>query len=139
MSWTQLTPSHLLESLSAAEVTSLSTLQKAPGQVDPIPEILRRTASEVQGYVGTRYQVDQEGNVPDQLLSAAIAIARWRLLGRFPVRVLATDNRRQEYEDAVALLKDVAAGKFSLSEAENPASDQPGPQGSGAWGGQKDF
>ena len=137
--WIALTADHLLEALGAAELTALRTLQTVSGQKDPVPEVLVRTCGEVHGYIATRYPVGQPGTIPEELLSAAIAIGRWRLIGRLPVKILATDNRRQEYEDGIALLKDVAAGKFSLSPADNPSGEQPGPQGGGAWGGRKDF
>lgn len=139
MPWITVTEDHLLEALAALEVASLRDLQRAPGQADPVPEILTRTCAEVQGYVGTRYAVGQPGTVPDQLLSSTIAIARWRLLGRLPVKTLATDNRRKEYEDAIAQLRDVAAGRFALTVADDPGEEQPGPTGGAAWGGTKDF
>ncbi len=134
MPWISLTEAHLLESLAAAELSALRTMQTAPGQTDPLPEVLERTVGQVQGYVGTRYPVGQPGTIPDQLLSSAIAIARWRLVGRLPIKLMATDNRRQEYEDAIAELQAVAAGKFALSVATDPAENQPRPQAEGAWG-----
>ncbi len=136
MPWILLSSEHIDGALAAAEVTALRTLQVAPGQADPVAEALDRAAAEVQGYVGTRYLVDQPGTVPDQLLSAAISIARWRLLGRLPAKIFATDNRRKEYEDAIAQLRDVAAGKFALSVATEPADEQPRPHAGGAYGNQ---
>jgi phage gp36-like protein len=139
MPWTELSEDHITASLAAPELTALRTLQTAAGQADPLPEVLERTAGEVQGYVGTRYQVGQPGTVPDQLLNSAIAIARWRLLGRLPSKLMATENRRLEYEDAVKQLEAVAAGKFALSIATEPADEQPRPLADGAYGGTKDF
>jgi phage gp36-like protein len=138
MPWITLTPDHLLEALGVAEIAALSSQQTASGQADPVPEILARTCAEVQGYVATRHPVGQPGTVPDQLLTAAIALARWRLLCRLPVKALATEGRRQEYLDAVRQLEAVAAGKFRLSVPEDPAEEQPG-QAGGAWGGPKEF
>lgn len=134
MPWITLTEAHLLEALTATELSSLRTLQLAAGQTDPLPDVLARATAEVQGYVGTRYPVGQAGTVPDQLLSSAIAIARWRLIGRLPAKILATENRRKEYEDAIAQLRDVAAGKFALAVATDPATEQPRPQATGRWG-----
>jgi phage gp36-like protein len=134
MSWILLTEAHLLSALAAIELSSLRTLQLAEDQEDPLPEVLSRATGEVQGYVGTRYQVGQPGTVPEQLLNSAIAIARWRLIGRLPAKALATENRRQEYEDAMAQLRDVAAGKFALDVAAEPAAEQPRPIATGRWG-----
>lgn len=137
MPWIELEEAHLLEALAASELTALRSQQTATDQADPVPEILLRTAGEIQGYVGTRHSVGQAGTVPDQLLSTAIAIARWRLLGRLPVRTLATESRRQEYDDAIAQLRDVAAGKFALALADDPATEQPRAPVEGRWGGSE--
>ncbi len=134
MPWITLTVDHLLEALTSGELTALRTMQLAPGQADPVTDVIARSASEVQGYVATRYAVGQAGTVPEQLLSSAIAIARWRLIGRFPSRIMATESRRKDYEDAIAQLRDVAAGKFALDVATEPATTQPRPQARGAWG-----
>lgn len=134
MSWLALTPAHLQQSLSSVELSALQTLLLAAGQTDPLPEVIARTVSEVQGYVGARYTVGQTGTVPVQLLSAAIALARWHLLTRLPKASLATEARRTEYTDALALLRDVAAGKFALAVATDPATEQPRPVALGAFG-----
>lgn len=136
MSWLTLTPAHLESSLSAQELTALRSSQLAEGQTDPLPEAISRTTSEVRGYVGACHGAlsGQAGTIPEELLSSAVAIARWRLLGRLPVKMLATESRRKEYEDAVAQLRDVAAGKFAVSMPADPADDQPRPPAEGAFG-----
>lgn len=139
--WVTLTVDHVIQALAAPELTALRTQLLADGQVDPLPDILTRTTMEVRGYVAGFHgtAVGQAGTIPEELISSAIAIARWRLLGRLPVRLLSTDGRRQEYEDALAQLRDVAAGKFAISVADDPADDQPRQDASGAWGGGKQF
>ena len=134
--WIVLDASHLTQGLSAAELTALRTQQLVPNQVDPVPEVLMRVTFEVRGYVAANAgrQVGEPGTIPEELLSAAIAVARWRLIGRLPVKALATDSRRKEYEDAIALLRDVAAGRFAISVATEPAEEQPRPQAQGQWG-----
>lgn len=136
MPWIILTNDHIIGALAAAEVTALRTLQLTPGQADPLPEVITQTVGKVHGYVATRYEVGQAGTIPDQLLASAIAIGRWILIGRLPSKILATEIRKQQYEDGLAELRDVAAGKFVLSLAEDPADDQPRPTAAGAWGGQ---
>ena len=109
------------------------------GAADPLAESVAQTVSRVQGYVAVRYAVGQPGLIPEQLLQGAIAIARWNLIGRLPARALATDIRKQQYDDAMTELKAVAEGKFKLSIADDLADDQPGGTGGGAYGGTKDF
>ena len=139
MSWISLDESHITGSLSAAESTALRTLQLPAGAADPVGESIAQTVSRIQGYVAVRYKIGQPGLIPDQLLQGAIAIARWNLIGRLPVRTLATDIRKQQYDDAMTELKAVAEGKFKLSIATDPGDDQPGGAGAGAWGGVKEF
>lgn len=136
MSWIALTAAHIAESLAAAELQALRTLQLEAGQTEPVAEAIARTTYEVRGYVAAHQgqQVGDPGTIPEELLSAAIAIARWRVIGRLPVKVFATDSRRKEYEDAIAQLRDVAAGKFAVSVPADPAPEQPRPAREAAWG-----
>jgi len=136
MSWIALTPAHIDESLAKAELDALRSLQLTPGQVDPVPEAIARTCTQVNGYVAAQagHPVGQAGTIPEELLSSAIAIVRWRIIGRLPVKSFATESRRKEYEDAIAELKDVATGKFAISIPADPAEEQPRPQADGAWG-----
>ena len=138
MAWLTLTSAHVQASLAAAELTALRTTQLAVGQTDPLPEAITRTVGEVRGYVGAHAggMVGQAGTIPEELLASAVAIARWRLLGRLPVKLMASEQRRQEYDDARALLRDVAAGKFAVSAPANPATDQPRLVAEGSWGSE---
>jgi len=139
MSWITLSTDAVKSSLSGVEINALSTYL-APGQADPMPDVITRTTSEVRGYVAAHYgaQVGEGGTIPEELESAAISLARWRLLGRLAAgkaaQVLMTDSRRKEYEDAVQQLRDVATGKFAVSVPALPSADQPRPQGGGAFG-----
>ncbi len=144
MAWIKLTTAHIDESLSAAELQALRTLQTQPNQKDPVPAAIARTTAQINGYVGAAgIEVGDPGLIPEELLSSAIAIARWRVIGRLSVgaaaKLFATENRRQEYEDAIAELKDVATRKFAISIPEEPAEEQPRPPADGAWGGTKQF
>jgi phage gp36-like protein len=136
MSWITLTPAHVDESLSAAELDALRSLQLADGQADPVPEAIARTCTQVNGYVAAQagHPVGQAGTIPEELLTSAISIVRWRVIGRLPVKLFTTENRRKEYEDAIAELKDVAKGTFAISFPADPAEDQPRPAADGAWG-----
>lgn len=136
MSWIALTSAHIAGSLTQAELDALRTVQVSPGQADPLSEAIARTCTEVNGYVAAQagHPVGQAGTIPEELLSSAIAIARWRLLTRLPNTRLATESRRLEYTDALAQLKDVAKGDFAISFPADPAEEQPRPPAEGAWG-----
>lgn len=54
---------------------------------------------------------------PEALVDAVLAIATYRLAGN-----AATEDERQQYDDAVAWLRDVSRGRARLSTAEDEVS-----------------
>lgn len=62
----------------------------------------------INGYLTSRYALPLS-SVPENLPQIACAIARYQLLGD-----AATERARNDYQDAVAWLKDVANGRVKL-------------------------
>lgn len=124
MPWITLTADALRSRLAEPELTALRTIALAPAQPDPVPEVVASVVEEVRGHVAgcARNTLGESGMIPKRLESAALAIARWRLISRLPVKALATEVRRQEYEDAVDLMKSVASCKFSVDAPDVPQS-----------------
>jgi phage gp36-like protein len=122
MSWLSLAPSDLSATLLAQEVAAMSSYAMAPGAADPVAAALTDTIEEVRGYVEARANgiVGDPGTLPSELKATALAIARWRLLTRVAAgraaTMLLTDARRRDFEDAIARLKDVAAGRFFVAD-----------------------
>lgn len=73
---------------------------------------------EIDGYVGARYALPLPAPVPPVLVSIACDITRYRLYDDAVTPVV-----RQRYEDAIARLKDIAAGRLTLGI--DPASTTP--------------
>ena len=121
MSWVTLTEAKFLQHCTGAETTAIKSAALATGQGEPLTDTLARVVQEVRGYVAAHAQntLGEGATVPQELEAAAIAIARFRALNRLPTKSLLTDTRVQEYRDALAQLRDVAAGRFAL---EQPAS-----------------
>jgi phage gp36-like protein len=65
--------------------------------------------AEIDGFVGARYALPLPEPVPPVLVPIACDIARYRLYDD-----AVPDIVRQRYEDAVARLKDISAGRLSL-------------------------
>lgn len=65
--------------------------------------------AEIDGYVGARYALPLPDPVPPVLVPIACDIARYRLFDDSVTEIV-----RQRYEDAIARLKDIAAGRLSL-------------------------
>lgn len=114
MAWTTISESDLKEQLSGAELAAYRRAALADDQADPIAGILDGVVEEVRGRIAAnRDNILADGvTIPASLIHHAIAIARYRLITRLPVTP--SDARRAEYEDAMAVLRDIAAGKFSV-------------------------
>lgn len=124
MAWKTLSEEQVRTRLSGPELAALRTAALAAGQEDPLPEVIAQVTGEVRGYVAacSANRLGPAGTIPPQLESAALALIRYRLAGRLPVRTLMTDDRRTEREAAERLLRDVAACKFAV---EAPADAGP--------------
>jgi phage gp36-like protein len=68
----------------------------------------------VDSYLGNRYAVPL-ATTPARVVDLACVIARYRLH-----EARATDRMRRDYEDAIAFLRDVAAGRAMLPGVSEP-------------------
>ncbi len=131
MPWITLTADDVATRFAEPELDALRGAALAT--VDPTDAVLASAVEEVRGYVANcpRNALGEPGAIPARLKSAALSVACWNLLSRLPVASLATPERRQQYEDAVKLLQQVAACKYSVDApalAESPASSSPPPR-----------
>jgi phage gp36-like protein len=116
MAWQSISTDDIKTRLAGAEVSALQTAALASGQTDPLPEVVAQVVDEVRGYVAAGgIPLGAASTIPAKLLSAALAIVRFRLATRLP-RFPFDDNRKTEYRDAVALLGRVADGRFLVEE-----------------------
>lgn len=118
MSWNTLTEAKFLQHCTGAEATAIKTAALASGQADPLADTLAKVVQEVRGYIAAHQQnaLGEGVTIPDELENAACAIARYRAFNRLPVKSLLTETRITEYKDALALLRDVAAGRFAIEQ-----------------------
>lgn len=89
----------------------------------PDPEVIAGALAHadniVNGYSRTRYELPFV-DVPDLVRTWAVSIARHFLHRNGPPDYVVTD-----YKDALAALKDVAAGRIALPVTDNPSGVQP--------------
>lgn len=122
MAWIVPSENDLGERLAAAELTALQNAATG-AHGNTVPDIMTSVVAEVRGRVAANKQnrLGAAGTIPEELRSAALAIARWRALSRLPsLRSLQDDARRMEYTDALALLASVARGEFAIEQPEDP-------------------
>jgi phage gp36-like protein len=124
MSWITLTEAQFLTQLTGAETSALKTAALAAGQGEPLTETLRKAVQLVRGYISgnSANKLGEGDTIPQELESAAIAIARYSAINRLPVKSLLTEGRVNEYRDALSLLKDVAAGRFKIEQPATPST-----------------
>jgi phage gp36-like protein len=127
MPWQLITETDIRDRLSGPELAAYKTAALATGQTDPLPGLIAQTVDEARGYIAAAGNVSLgEGTtVPSKLVSAVVAIVRWRLITRLPLNSAALlETRKQEYQDALRLLEQVAAGKFLVEEPTIAAAEQ---------------
>jgi phage gp36-like protein len=87
-----------------------------------IEEALQHASGLVIGYVRDRWPAAVDGT--PMLKGFASDIARWRLRGRGGQQTAMNETVQKRYDEAVARLKDIAAGKLTL---DLPMTDGSGP------------
>ncbi len=118
MAWITITEADVQTRLTAPELTAVKSIALAPGQAAVLSEIVGQVVDEIRGYVAA-YRANTLGagtTIPQKLLGAALAMIRYRLATRLPVRSLLTQERVDENSAAIKLLERVADGKFALEE-----------------------
>jgi len=108
--WNTITTQTVMSRFSDAEKAALAALQSAP---DQITQVLIDVTDSVRGKIkagGNRLGPD--GTIPNSLKLEVVSLALWLWITGFSKNEkLQTDGRKQNYNDALAVLKDVAAGK----------------------------
>jgi phage gp36-like protein len=119
------TKQDLVTRFGEAELVSL-TDRTGSGHVDDavVARALADAGAKIDSYLRGRYTLPL-AVVPRDLLAPACDIARFQLYSDRP-----TDTVRERFEDAIAWLKDVAAGRVNLttSEADEPARVETSPR-----------
>jgi phage gp36-like protein len=118
MSWITITSTDVQTRLTGVELSALQKVALAPGQPDPLDDVISKVVDEVRGYIAANPKNTLGGadTVPQKLLSASLAIIRYRLATRLPVKSILTEDRVKENADAIRLLERVADGKFAVED-----------------------
>jgi phage gp36-like protein len=132
MAWREITVGDVRTRLTGAELAACQSAALADGQTDPLPEIIIAVVDEARGYIAAGGSaLGAAGTLPSKLISAALAMIRYRLATRLPIKSLLTDERKTENSDAIRLLERVADSKFLIEEPlelDHEVSSAPDPQ-----------
>lgn len=127
MPWTSITTAAVQKKLTAAEYASITAAQLPDGVTGTqvVEAEISNAITEVRGYVAGNAEnvLGLTGTVPDELLDTTLVIIRHRVFTRLPgMKMLLDELRQQELKDAMARLRDVAAGRFRLVQPTDPAA-----------------
>ena len=116
MAWIQIKENDVKTRLAGAEFSAYSTVARSQGQANPLPEIIDQVVDEVRGYIAANKsnRLGAGNTIPQKLLRATLSIIRYQLITRLPVEI--NEQRTKEYVNAVALMEQVATGKYAIEE-----------------------
>jgi hypothetical protein len=125
--WITITEADVVPKLSAPEIAAMKSAALQVGQANPLAAVIAQVVLEIRGYVAAcQGNVLGDGQtIPDELLGAAVSRIRFELATRLPAELLNEDRRRAN-DNALTLLRDVAACRFALVQPATAAADQPG-------------
>jgi len=107
------TQSDLLNLIPVQELAELTTDSGDIPDSQVVAEAIDRADAEIDAYLGSRYTLPLNP-VPDQVKGLSMDMALYHLYSR---RSLAPPVRRQKYEAALSLLKQIAAGEAIVEGA----------------------
>lgn len=137
MAWIIPTTATVKARISGPEFESLKGAARAAGQnADTlVTDCIARVVAMIRGYVGGRSTLGEAGGIPDELESAFGALWTHEFITRLPGMTKLLDDRRMKaYDTALAMLRDVSAGRFTIVAPATPAPEASQAGGSGfAW------
>jgi hypothetical protein len=127
MPWITPTLAQCQERLSGPEWQALSRAAKQAGQdgEDMAQVIIDNTVTRIRGRVSARpeNQLGAAGTIPDELMTAFLALWVYDFITRLPgMKTLLDDRRVEAWKNAESELRHVAEGKIKLVQPTSPAS-----------------
>ncbi len=114
------TQDDLLALIPPGELAQLTTDAGSEPDAAVVNAAIAQAGAEIDAYLAVRYRLPLAA-VPDRLKSLAADIAAYHLYSR---RSVMHEVRQKKYDQAVAFLKDVAAGRAEILGADGV--EQPG-------------
>lgn len=115
------TESDLLSLIPQKELAELTTDSGDLPDSQVVTEAIDRADAEIDAYLGSRYTLPLTP-VPDQVKGLSMDMALYHLYSR---RSVAPPVRRQKYEAALSLLKQIAAGEAVVDGASELLTETP--------------
>jgi hypothetical protein len=117
MNWRAIAESDVLTQISGAELDALRGVVLADGQSDPVQPAIDAVTAKVRGFVAANASnaLDTDASkIPDRLIEGAVSLIICQIISRTTMEPNAT--RQKNADNANTLLRDVAAGRFSIAD-----------------------
>ena len=120
MSWRNITEADVLTKISGAELSGYRKAVLAGGQADPVQPSIDLVTAKVRGFVAgnsANTLSSDAAQIPDRLIGAAVALIIIEIMSRVAGKIIDPEGaRRKDADEANRLLRDVAAGHFSIND-----------------------
>lgn len=117
--WRLITEADLLKQISGAELDALRSAVLGD-QPDPVQPSIDDVTAEVRGYIAANSKNDLDADaskIPDRLIAASVSLIIIQIMTRAGGTLIDPEGARQKRADeARRLLRDVAAGSFSIAD-----------------------
>jgi hypothetical protein len=123
--WITPTAATIQDSLSGPEFIALKSAARGAGQNPDtlVNDCLSRSIKQIIGYVSVKNIVGTAGDIPDELTASLGAVWRFEFINRLGLEKLLTVSRKTAYDNAILQLRDVAAGRFTITPPTTPAPE----------------
>ena len=120
--WREITRGDIEGVLNAAEVRAYQSAAVAGGQ-DPLADAIAAATGMVRGYIAAHpaNRLEAGSTVPERCILPAAHIIRIELLTRLNLEV--SEPRAAAKRDALAFLRDVAAGKVAVEDPQGDGTE----------------
>jgi len=118
--WRAITEADLLTQISGTELEALRGVVLADGQADPVQPSIDAITAKVRGYIAANASNTLSADlstVPPRLIDSAVALIIIQIMTRAGGTLIDPEGARAKAVDkADTLLRDVAAGRFSIAD-----------------------
>lgn len=101
MSWITPSITDIYKTLSAGELAAVNSAALTDGQASPVTEVIAGVVAELRGRLRNRTPLETGATIPAAWVPHAVAVVRFRLCSRLPVKLMSTPQRETEYRDAL--------------------------------------
>jgi len=120
MAWRAISESDLLAKISGDELSALRDAALGDGQPDPVAAAIAQVTDMARGYIMSNpaNAIGPAGTVPERIIGACVDILVVDIGSRVAGTILdPNDVRRTAKNNALTLLRDIAANRFAIEAA----------------------